>query len=64
MDWAPDIHWVSAVNVTDRYTPAAAAAGRGKVRLMVEVLDHLAGQRVAAHVSVTELPTAPSISRA
>jgi hypothetical protein len=55
MDWAPNIHWVSAVNVTDRYTPAAAAAEPGKVRLLVEVLDHLAGQRVAAHVSVTDI---------
>jgi pimeloyl-ACP methyl ester carboxylesterase len=55
LDWAPDIHWVSAVNVTDRYTPAAVVPEPGKVRLLVEVLDHLAGQRVAAHVSVTEI---------
>jgi predicted esterase len=55
MDWAPGIHWVSAVNVTDRYTPAAAAPEPGKMRLLVEVLDHLAGQRVVSHVSVTEI---------
>jgi pimeloyl-ACP methyl ester carboxylesterase len=52
MDWAPDLHWVSAVNVTDRYTPAATVPEPGKVRLLVEVLDHLAGQRVAAQVYV------------
>jgi pimeloyl-ACP methyl ester carboxylesterase len=55
MDWAPDLHWVSAVNVTDRYTPAAPAPEADKVRLLVEVIDHLAGQRVASHVSVTEI---------
>jgi predicted esterase len=55
MDWAPGIHWVSAVNVTDRYTPAPAAPAPGKVRLLVEVLDHLGGQRVAAQVSVTDI---------
>jgi predicted esterase len=55
LDWAPDIHWVSAVNVTDRYTPATAAPEPGQVRLLVEVLDHLAGQRVAARVSVAEI---------
>jgi hypothetical protein len=55
MDWAPGIHWVSAVNVTDRYTPAAAAPAPGKTRLLVEVLDHLAGQCVVSQVSVTEI---------
>ena len=55
LDWAPDIHWVSAENVTDRYTPAAPSAEGDKVRLMVEVLDHLAGQRVVAKISVTEI---------
>jgi hypothetical protein len=55
LDWAPDIHWVSAVNVTDRYTPAPPAPEPGKTRLLVEVLDHLGGQRVAAHVFVTEI---------
>jgi pimeloyl-ACP methyl ester carboxylesterase len=55
MDWAPNIHWVSAVNVTDRYTPAQAVPEPGKVRLLIEVLDHLDGQRVAAHVSVTAI---------
>ena len=55
MDWAPGIHWVSAVNVTDRYTPAPAAPAPGKLRLLVEVLDHLGGQRIAAQVSVNNI---------
>ncbi|HWF19790.1 MAG TPA: transglutaminase domain-containing protein, partial [Verrucomicrobiae bacterium] len=55
LDWAPDIHWVSAVNVTDRYTPKAAAPEQDKVRLMVKVLDHLAGQRVEARVIVSNI---------
>jgi hypothetical protein len=55
LDWAPDIHWVSAENVTDRYTPNAPPTDGEKVRLLVEVLDHLAGQRVVAKVSVTEI---------
>jgi len=55
MDWAPGIHWVSAENVTDHYTPAAPASDKSKVRLLVDVLDHLAGQRVPAHVFVTEI---------
>lgn len=41
LDWEPDIHWVSAVNVTLRYAPAPAAPEPGRARLLVEVLDHL-----------------------
>ena len=50
--WDRDIHWVSAVNVTDRYT-AAAPAPDGQVRLLVRVLDR-AGRRIAAQVTVTD----------
>ncbi len=53
MDWAPGVQWVSAVNVTDRYTPRAAPAETGKVRLLVTVLDHLAGKRVPAKITIT-----------
>jgi pimeloyl-ACP methyl ester carboxylesterase len=53
LDWAPGIHWVNAVNVTDRYTPAHTSPEPDKTRLLVEVLDHLAGQRVVAKVTVT-----------
>jgi predicted esterase len=57
MDWAPEVQWVSAINDTDRYTPHADAtpAQEGKVRLLVTVLDHLAGQRVPAKVAVIGL---------
>lgn len=53
MDWAPNVQWVSAINVTERYTSKAASAAAGKVRLLVKVLDP-AGQRVAAQVTVTD----------
>ncbi len=55
LDWEPDIHWVSAVNVTLRYAPAPAAPEPGRARLLVEVLDHLGGRRVAARVTVAEI---------
>jgi transglutaminase-like putative cysteine protease len=55
LDWAPDIHWVSAVNVTDRYASAPPAPEPGKERVLVEVLDHLGGQRVAARVTVAAI---------
>ncbi|MDB6021473.1 MAG: polyhydroxyalkanoate depolymerase [Pedosphaera sp.] len=55
LDWAPDIQWVSAINVTDRYTPKSSAPEAGKVRLLVKVLDHLAGQRVEAKITVTDI---------
>ncbi len=55
MDWAPGVHWVNAVNVTDRYTPAPAAPAPGMVRLLVEVLDQLGGKRIEAQVSVNNI---------
>lgn len=58
MVWADDVDWVSAVNVTDRYTPKATNATSGKVRLLVKVLDRPAGQRVAASVIVSETTNA------
>jgi pimeloyl-ACP methyl ester carboxylesterase len=54
MDWARNIEWVSAVNVTDHYTPKVDAVDASKTRLLVKVLDHLAGKRVAAKVTVTD----------
>ena len=53
--WARQVDWVSAVNVTDRYTPAATAVDTGKVRLLVKTLDRTGGQRVSAHVTVTQI---------
>ncbi len=58
MDWAPRLSYVSAENVTDNYTPksaTAAAPEAGKIRVLVKVLDQLAGKRVDAKVTVTEL---------
>ncbi|MCE9610458.1 MAG: transglutaminase-like domain-containing protein [Chthoniobacter sp.] len=51
--WDRRIAWVPAVNVTDRYTAAAAPVPDGKVRLLVRVLDR-EGRRVAAKVTVTD----------
>ncbi len=52
--WAPQITWVSAVNVTDRYTAAAPAAPADRTRLLVRVLDS-AGTRVPAQVTVRDI---------
>ena len=52
--WAPSLASVSAVNVTDRYTPKVAAAEQGRERLLIKVLDAPAGKRVVAEVTVTE----------
>jgi transglutaminase-like putative cysteine protease len=49
--WAPDIQWVPAVNVTDRYLPAKAGADTGGGHLLVKVVDR-GGKRVAAAVTV------------
>lgn len=54
MVWARSINWVPAFNVTDRYTPKAAPAEAGKVRLLVKVLDRPAGQRVKADVTLAD----------
>lgn len=50
--WAPDIGWVPAVNVTDRYTPKTAVPN--SPHLLVKVINS-AGKRVAATVSLREL---------
>jgi hypothetical protein len=42
---------VAAVNVTDRYAPAVAAAPDARVRLLVRILD--GGKPIAAKVNVT-----------
>lgn len=52
--WAPGIHDVSAVNVTDSYTPKTQSVPSGKLRLLVKVLDQPAGKRIAAQVTVTD----------
>jgi len=50
--WAPEIGWIPAVNVTDRYTPKTAAVD--KPQMLVKVLNR-AGKRVAAQVALREL---------
>lgn len=52
--WAPEITWVAAVNVTDRYTPKAKPTASNQVRLLVKVLDAPGGKRVAAAVTVSQ----------
>ena len=54
MVWARNAKYVSAVNVTDRYTPNKPLSDTNSVRLLVKVLDRPAGKRVAAKVTVTE----------
>src|SRR5256885_14694508 len=54
MPWARRITWVSAVNVTDRYTPKSKPPANDKVRLLVKVLDQPGGKRVPAKVFVTQ----------
>jgi hypothetical protein len=54
LPWRRGIDWVGAVNVTSRYTGQAAPAPDGRVRILVRVLDHGGGKRVAAKVTVTD----------
>ena len=61
--WAPDVAWVSAENVTERYTPKLAAATNGQERLLVKVLDAPAGKRVASEVTVTEAAATNKVLR-
>jgi predicted esterase len=55
LDWAPELHTVSAVNVTERYTPNTVEMPADKARLQIEILDHLAGNRVPAQVTVANI---------
>jgi Transglutaminase-like superfamily len=51
--WAPEIGWVGAVNVTDRYTPKTAASTE-EPHLLVKVINST-GKRVKANVTLREL---------
>jgi len=60
--WAPGINWVSAVNVTDRYTALAKPQpSHTPVRLRVSVLDETDGARVTADVAVKSLTDPTSV---
>ncbi len=52
--WARAVDWVSAVNVTDRYTAKSKPAVAVQTRLLVKVLDRPGGRRVAAEVQMTD----------
>jgi pimeloyl-ACP methyl ester carboxylesterase len=55
LDWAPEINWVNAVNVTARYLPKAPMATNGVVHLQVKVLEQNDDKRIAANVVVTDI---------
>ena len=54
LPWAARAGYVSAVNVTDRYTAKAKAADAAAMRLQVNVLDRPVGRRVAARVTIID----------
>ena len=54
MVWARTVQYVSAENVTDRYTPKQVVVDTNTFRLLIKVLDRPAGQRVIARVVVTD----------
>lgn len=51
--WAPELTWVGAVNVTDRYAAAPKLVAADKTRVSFRVLD-ASGKRVAAKITVTD----------
>jgi pimeloyl-ACP methyl ester carboxylesterase len=56
LDWATNITWVSAVNVTSRYASnAAEKTVAAPVRLQVKVISSVNGRRIAAKVFVTDI---------
>lgn len=57
--WAPEIQWVSAVNVTDRYAQAAPAAAE-TVRVPIKVLDGN-GKRVAVRVIIQDAESGKAV---
>jgi pimeloyl-ACP methyl ester carboxylesterase len=54
LDWAPEINWVNAVNVTARYLPQTPVISE-KFRLEVKVVEANSGKRIAAGVMVTDI---------
>lgn len=55
LDWAPDIHWINAVNVTGRYLPTTNSTVPGTIRLLVKVLESGSGHHFAAQVAVDNM---------
>ena len=54
LPWARRVDYVSAVNVTDRYTAKSKPAEAAGMRLAIDVFDRPVGERVAAKVTVTD----------
>lgn len=54
LNWAEDVDYVSAVNVTERYTTKPQVVDSSRMRLLVNVLDRPMGQRVAARITITD----------
>jgi len=52
LPWAPDVNWVSAVNVTDRYTNKVPKPAEGEVTARFVVLDRPGGQRISAEIKL------------
>lgn len=52
--WARDVDYVSAVNVTERYTAKAPPTETAAVLLDVSVFDRPVGERVVAKITVTD----------
>lgn len=51
--WDPAVQWVSAINVTARYTQMSLPAD-GRVKLQIRVLDKPDGVRIATEVGVVD----------
>jgi transglutaminase-like putative cysteine protease len=54
LNWDPQADYVSAVNVTERYTTRQLPVDPLRMRLQVNVLDRPMGERIAAKVSITD----------
>ncbi|EEF62512.1 transglutaminase domain-containing protein [Pedosphaera parvula] len=52
--WAPDLDYISAINVTDNYTPKSKLKHIDKTRLLVKVLDRPAGNRITSKICITD----------
>ncbi len=54
LPWARRVDYVSAVNVTDRYTARATPSESAGVKLAIDVFDRPVGERVVAQVTVVD----------
>jgi len=54
LNWAPEVEYVNAVNVTERYTAKSPTIDPSKIRLQVNILDRPMGKRVAAKVNIVD----------